>query len=129
MVGEVHVRRTMGARAVVEQELVAIGERIGHADVQGARVSLRAVGAEIREPDAPACGLRERRGLPHDPVEPAHTAVQMIRAVVPRQLVRSAVQEVPRTVGRAQRNQNPAVADDGATRVPYRERAHDTRSL
>ena len=89
---EVHRRRLVGRRRVVHDQLVGRGERVGDVGHEGAGVPFLAVGAQVAESDTDGVAVLERLGLPHDLVEPAQAAVQVVRSVVGRELVGLAVQ-------------------------------------
>ena len=55
-----------------------------------------AVGTRQRQSDAGRGVVLERLGGPHGAVEPVRSAVQMIRSVVRREMIRRAVEREPR---------------------------------
>ena len=80
---------------VVDAERAGGGQRVGDVDCEVAGVALLAVGAGPGEADADGVGLADLRRLPDVLVEAADAAVERVRAVVGRELVRSAVDREP----------------------------------
>ena len=85
VVREVQHRRLVGRGLVVEAQLVVVRERVGHCDGELAGVSLLAVGAHVGK--AHAISVRERLRLPNARVESRRAAVEMVHAVVRRELI------------------------------------------
>ena len=78
--------------SVIRYAQAALGQRVGHGDVQIARIALLAV----RRQTAEAYMIGSGFGAPHAPVEAAQTAMQMVRPGVPGEDIAPAVQlELP----------------------------------
>jgi len=92
---EVHGRRAVRGRVVVEDQLVAVGQRVGNGGLQRPGVALLAVRARVREDEPDRVRVLERRNAPDHLVEAAYAAVQVIGTVIRRQRVGPAVQREP----------------------------------
>ena len=106
---QVDMRRLVGRRAVFDGELVARRQRVGDRCAQGARVAFLAIAAHVREGDADVAAALERLRAPHHLVEPLVAAVQVVVAIVGREVEVAAVdREAPF------RDAVAVAADDGA---------------
>ncbi len=88
VVREVDDRRLVGGGVVVHPQLVLVRERVGHIDLQRARIALLAVRARVAELDAAG----HDRALPDDLVEALDATVERVGPVVLGQRVRDAVE-------------------------------------
>jgi hypothetical protein len=79
VVGDVYDRIFIGARRIVEPELVRIGKGVGDGHGQVSRIAFLAVLAEIRQLQG---RVTHRLRLPDGLVETLYPAVQGVRAVV-----------------------------------------------
>src|SRR5262245_40532256 len=78
----VHRRRSVGRREVLDHHIASLGEPVGHGRVDGAGISLLAVGAMMFERSTDIRTLDEWLHLPHGGTESAIAAVEMIPAFV-----------------------------------------------
>src|SRR5712691_11117936 len=85
---QVHDGRFVGRRFVVDCQLVAIGQGVGDARRERARVPFLAVSARVRERNP----LRDRLAAPRDLVEASDAAVKVVGSVVRREPVKSVVE-------------------------------------
>ncbi len=82
---QIDVRRLIGGRGVVDNQLVVVGEAVDHSHLQVAGIAFFAVGADPREAERI---LAQDLRLPQVLVEPSRAAVKVVGAVVRRQGVR-----------------------------------------
>ena len=92
MAGQVDQRVPVRRRAVVDTELIVVGQGESDGDEEVARVALLAVPAQIAEFERLGIGVID---LPDHLVEPTQPAVKMVRAVVLGEFVFHAVQREP----------------------------------
>src|SRR5690348_14567026 len=93
MIGEVHRRSFVGSCGVIDAQFIRIRKGHDHCHIELAGIAFLAVAAGVSELQGGA-GLRF--GLPNNFVESLEAAVEMIRAVVYRQLISLAIQsELP----------------------------------
>src|SRR5439155_4352434 len=92
MLGQVHHGGLVGGGEVLEADLVAVGQGIGHAHREVSRVSLLAVGARAGEDEAGGAGPLEGLRLPDPLVEAANAAVQAVGAAVGGERVGTAIE-------------------------------------
>ena len=92
MIGQIHRRRFIGVREVVDLEFVLVGQSVLDLAGQVAGVPFLAVGATVVELHGRVVGGFRFFALPHDLVEPLLAAVQVMSAIVRRQGVFLAVE-------------------------------------
>ena len=105
------------------------GERVNHRGVQRARIALIAVGTAVGEADGRGHGMGQRLGPPHHMAEPLPAAVQVVPALVQRQLVQPAVQ-IELATRDAERDAADGAAEIRALRLVLRqgvEAEHEVR--
>ena len=86
---EVHHRRSVGRRLVIDAELVLGRHGVGHPDPEVPGKSLLAVLVQVAEDELPFVG---RHHVPDDAVQPRHASVEGLSVVVRRQRVLFAVE-------------------------------------
>ena len=108
VVRQVEHRRLVRRGVVVDPQLVVLRERVRHVDAQRAGIALLAIRARVVQLQADtAVARRDHRRRPHLVVEPFDAAVERVRRVVDRQVVRHPVERE-----RAVRDPVPVAADD-----------------
>src|SRR5260370_42598584 len=84
MVGEINRGGLVGGRGIIDPQFISVGQRYDHRNLQPARGTLLAIGAGISEFDGGA-GLWF--SFPNHLIKPFEAAVQVVWAVVYRQVV------------------------------------------
>ena len=82
MLGQVHDRRAIGARGVVDAQRALAGQRVDGFDDDRPGIALLAVAADVAERKRRLGPVADGADLPRDGVEAARTAVQVVRAIV-----------------------------------------------
>lgn len=95
MVGEIHYRRFVGGRLVLDSDSVAVCQPICYIYIHGARKTLLSVRTDSVELDASASIFLYRRGIPDESVE-THCAAMALNRLSSQFLIGD--QFVPRTV-------------------------------
>src|SRR5918995_1880234 len=87
VVAEIDDRWTVGLGAIVDPEPVVVVEQIAHCGRQRPRIAFITVRADAGETHAGGALLADLLGVPDALVEPAYPAVEVVRAIVRRELI------------------------------------------